>query len=752
MYTLRVGNQILDLGGQAMAPIAMTFTPENSLGTTGPIMQTLRTRLAGDPGPAESRSGATPNEIVMDKPLIGREVTQLQDSALATEMGDPNALGGPIAFTLRKGQRLTTTGLDVKLGGEIPSGLSTGDLHIELLTDAGGRLYRNPYQPAEQRPENERAPLYVDLTLDLAIYATDPTGNATVTQTVLGVQATGTAIATDGVLAIEQVGAMDLGLLGVTAAPTNMVMELITDATTALPTDSTPPALVASMPAMSSEQPVDAGIELIFDEPIDIDRARAGGIKLEDTVSGPIATTSESHGAAVVLRPLQQLQYSRIYRVVFSDVADVAGNKLTQNNLSFVTPTYLSTSVGTTVSAVYPGVACALTGATATSPGRCAGGAGDNDLYKPFTLGADQPIEVAFTAPIRRGAVPRGTACNTGNVRVEEIDPAGTCTAAVAGTLMARDSTLTFIPDQPWTVGKQYRLTLVSGGNESCDTGELCGLSSAANFDPLAGNEGGDAGGPSLAIVFTGAEPTGGTFMMTAPFPYTDVNGSGIRESSEQQRDENRAALRIIGTSGSVNSASFDGPDCVPSTPEKENCMYLVGSMPADMGEVTTDCPLPGGASAPSCIPVKLSAQAMYGTSISMTADLGLLQPSTPTGMQMMRIREPASGAVMGYVIDRNGTPTMVVALDLYMDAPDMSLPLGAGHDLHSKLLAVTLEGPLKFLPDGRIAIQLANTADLPVTVNISPPLIGDGAIKMIVPKGEMKLSLVSPVQRGVSL
>ena len=59
---------------------------------------------------------------------------------------------------------------------------------------------------------------------------------------------------------------------------------------------------------------------------------------------------------------------------------------------------------------------------------------------------------------------------------------------------------------------------------------------------------------------------------------------------------------------------------------------------------------------------------------------------------------------------------------------------------------------PLKFLPDGRIAISLANTADMPVTVTISPPLLGDGKINMIVPKGEMKLSLVSPAQRGVPL
>ncbi|HEU4614032.1 MAG TPA: Ig-like domain-containing protein, partial [Kofleriaceae bacterium] len=709
------------------------------------------TRQQGDPGPAESRSGAVPNDIVLASPLIGDVTTHLQAGGLAAELGDPKALDGPIAFTLRKGQRLTMSGFDVMLGGEIPSGQTTGDLQIELLTDAGGMLYRNPYQPADQRPENERAPVYVDLTLDLAIFATDAQGNAMVTQTVLGVQATGTAIATDGVLAIEQVAAMDMGLLGVTSAPTNMVMELFTDTdpSASVPADTTAPTLVASLPSMSSELPVDAGIELIFDEPIDIDRARAGGIRLEDTVSGAVATTVESHGAAVVLRPLAPLAYSRIYRVVFDDVADAAGNKLTTNELSFVTPTLQSTGVGPMVSAVYPGVACALTGATADSPGRCAGSKDTDQLYHPFTISPDQPVVVSFTAPLRRNQVTLGAACNTGDVRVEQVDDAGACTAPVPGTLMVHDRDLTFIPDQRWAPGMHYKLTLISGGNSGCDTGELCGPSSAANFDPLNGN---GAGGPALVIPFSGAEPTGGTFLVNAPFPVTDVNGSGTVDSSEKGVDDNRAAMRIVGTSGSVNGATFDGPDCVPETPEKENCMFLAGSMPADMGAPTSDCPLPGGETASRCIPVRLSPQPMYGTSISMTADLGLLQPSTPTGVQVMRVREPADGPVMGYIVDRNGTPTMVVQLDLYMDAPDMSLPLGTGHDLHSKSLAVLLEGPLTFLPDGRIAISLSNTEDLPVTVNISPPLIGDGAIKMIVPKGEMKLQLLSPALRGVSL
>ncbi|HEU4614413.1 MAG TPA: Ig-like domain-containing protein, partial [Kofleriaceae bacterium] len=161
MYTLRLGNQIHDLGGQALTPTAVTITPQ-STGASTPIAQVLRTRQAGDPGPAASRSGAVPNDIVLASPLIGDVTTHLQAGALAAELGDPKALDGPIAFTLRKGQRLTMSGFDVMLGGEIPSGQTTGDLQIELLTDAGGMLYRNPYQPADQRPENERAPVYVD--------------------------------------------------------------------------------------------------------------------------------------------------------------------------------------------------------------------------------------------------------------------------------------------------------------------------------------------------------------------------------------------------------------------------------------------------------------------------------------------------------------------------------------------------------------------------------------------------------------
>ena len=146
---------------------------------------------------------------------------------------------------------------------------------------------------------------------------------------------------------------------------------------------------------------------------------------------------------------------------------------------------------------------------------------------------------------------------------------------------------------------------------------------------------------------------------------------------------------------------------------------------------------------------ILVSPVAMYATTVTMEANIGLPIPSS-TGTSVMRIREPASGPVTGYIIDGGGKPKMVVALDLYMDAPDLNVPLSQ-HDLHSKPLSVMLEGPVQFLPDGRIVIQMANVADLPVTVAIEAAALGImGTIQMIVPKGEMKLQLVSAPIRGV--
>lgn len=746
-YTVRLGGDLVDLGGTPFTATQLALSPKSTGGAAKAIPQVLRTRTDNDPT-IRSRAGAAGNTVVIDKPLIGTETSTVQPSALASELGDPAALDGPIAFTIRKGQRLRLSGLDVALGGQIPVGISTGDIEIEFLTDGGGRIFRNPWQPADQRPEDERAPLFVDLSFDVAVYAVDATGNAILSQTVLGVQASGTVSITGGALSIETVSSMELGLLGIAKAPSNLVLSLITDASAHADADTTPPNLVATFPPEgTNELPVDSGIELIFDEPVDLDRLRAGGLALTDSAGTPIDFVVESHGATVVVRPVAPLLYSHGYEVQLIDVADVAGNSLGDTSpLQFATPTLDGTDVPVQVAAVHPGVPCAL------SNGHCSGGDNNDDVYHPFTLPADQDLEVLFTQPPSRASIQLGTACNSGSVRVEETDGAGGCVAPVAGTFLQHDHSLQFIPDVPWDTTKHYRLSLISGGNKSCGGGELCGIMNgdAASFDPLSGSQDdGASGGPDLALDFTAEAPSGSTFMFAGAGPFTDTNGNGQVDNGELPADANRAALRIDGTSGAVGNASFNDDDCIPSTPEKEACMYLSGAMPVEMGAVQQNCALPDGSTADACVPVVITPQLMFATSVSMKASVGI-SINTDTKTSVMRLREPAGGPITGYIVTKAGAPTLELALDLYMDAPDMSIPL-SDHDLHSKPLSLVLEGPVTFLPDGRIAIAAANQADVGVEVNIDAPLGISGAVQLTLPAGEMRLQLVSPPLRGVA-
>jgi hypothetical protein len=544
---------------------------------------------------------------------------------------------------------------------------------------------------------------------------------------------------------VRRIGARDR-LVRIAALPR---AEHLPERTATASTDAQAPALVTTLPAADTQDLVtDEGIELIFDEPVDIDRARAGGIVLSDG-AGQIASTLELYGSAVVVRPRAPLAGNADYRVELAGVADRAGNVMPPPSLALKTQTVVGTDIPPSIVAVYPGAPCSLAGGSELSGGRCTGGSPNDDLYRPFALAANERIAVVFDQPIRWQSLTLGTACNTGSVRIEHLDAQGACIEAVAGSLVVHARDVAFVADRPWLVGERYRLRLVSGPNATCDAGEVCGANGrAASFDPLAGTTASASGGPDLVIDFVGADATRTTTLLASASPHADLNGSGHMEQGEPRPDDNRVALRIAGTSGLITSATFQGPDCVPSTPEVESCMYVLGAIPAQLGERRDNCTLPDGTTVATCVPVSMSAQAMYSTSVTMTAAALGIGLTTETGMSVMRVRERPDGPLEGFIVDRGGTPTMVVALDLYMDAPDMSLPL-AQHDMHSKPLSVALEGPLELRADGRIAITLRNTAEVPIAVGINAPLGITGTVRLIVPAGEMKLQLMSRAQRG---
>lgn len=798
-YTLRLSERIRDGGGEALAATSLWFTPRSSRLADGTLIEQVLDAepAAGDPDfPGEAViAGVLANTIDLASPLVGQQTLSLQDGRVAIAMADPQAFAGVIPIVVRKGQTLQASGIDVDLGGVIPTGLSTGDIRVTFVSDASGFITRNPYRDPELPPDDAGAPISVELTFDMAITARDELGNAVLNQTIMNVQATGAATVVDGALAIETVGTMVLDLLGIAVAPANLIMRLQTNVGATVAGDSAPPVLRATHPAPGSATfPVSEPVVLTFDEPIGIadlspEQFASGALVQIEPGGDAIAVdaTVTIAGSALVIAPRAPLAYDREYRVTLTGaIRDLAGNLWSNSPddplddtgaFHFRTPA-LSPEIplAPVLTALYPGAPCALVdgadvpvGSPAYSPGRCAGGEPGDDHYRPFVLPANRAIEGYFNQPMRAASVQLGLFCDIGAVRVEEIDDNGACTAAVPGTLTVSERSFRFVPGEPWRAGQTYRLTLSAGADGDCSLIEICGENDLPlNTDPLAGL--GLPGGPDIAIPFTAAEATEHTYLPAIVAAPGDVNGNGYLDDGEVAPSSNRAAVAITETSGIVDSAQLTGADCDPDIPGDQACIYVAGTLPVEIGDAQAECSVdtPTGPSGPGpaayCVPSMPFPQVLVGTSVSLDA-VATIAPSgsppftigmtdVPTGPIVMRVRDNPDGPIVGLIVagddsgGDSGGPRFVVTLDLYMDAPDLPLEnFNLRHSLHSSPLTVTVAGPVSFLDNGRLRIDAHNIEDIDVVITLESTTIAGnaGTVTMTIPAGALRLQLSSP-------
>lgn len=388
----------------------------------------------------------------------------------------------------------------------------------------------------------------------------------------------------------------------------------------------------------------------------------------------------------------------------------------------------------------YPGAPCTLLDPGPASPGPCRG-ADDRERYLPFVLPANRSIEVGFDEPIDPATLVLGTTCDTGSVRVETLGPDGRCTGVVPGTLDVRERGLRFVPAAPWNAGQGYRVVLIAGRDSDCDPGEICGENGLPlNTNPLQGRGANEAGGPPATVVFTAAPPTDEALLLLSTVP----------APGEARRGEGRVPVTITGTGGIVSGASIEQEDCLPGTPQVEACVYAIADLPVSIGSLQTRCTIgedERGAPivADLCIPVRIYPAILYGTSLTLDANvvgLGIID-NLNTGPLVMRLREGPNQPITGYIIGSpEGTLRFVAALDLYLDAPDLRILGGlASHDLRSKRLSLALAGPVAFFDDGRVVIEVTNIRATDFEVGVSA-LLG-GSIRMRIPAGTVALRLV---------
>jgi hypothetical protein len=761
-YRLELTAAVRDLGGEAIAPVSVELTPVR---TERPGKGMVPLRLGVVPPwtagatPPPSRLGATPvNTNVLTSRLAGTNTMGVLAGGLDVLVGDPTVLGPALPMVIRRGQHLDLSSMPIRHGGALETGLETGTLHFTLLTDSVGIMRRNPFRDPAQVPDDARSPTWVDLTMDAVISTADARGNTLSTQTVLGIRVLGLSIIDGDQLAIDKVGALDLDVLGVEPAPVDMALRLRTGSGAPTPEVGVP-VLVSTLPATGAVDvsPADP-IALDFSGPLDPARIRDGiDVTLQQGATA-IPTSTRLEGATVVLVPSRRLDEGSTFTVSYAGLRSLGGAPVAGGSVSFTTAaTAAGKAAPPIVTTLVPGAPCALVASSAGSAGHCAGGKAGDGGYQPFTLPANRDVRAVFSQPVDPRSLTLGAACGQGSVRVERVGPDGKCAGVVAGSLLRRDRDLRFVASDPWTPGAAYRLTLVSGPDTRCDAGEICGRNGKPlEPDPLAGIAAG-GGGPDLVVDFTGAPATIDVYEDLRADPTVDLNGNGELDAGEHASDRNRVALEIVGYGGFVKSATHAGADCLPLRTGQQACSYLTASLPSSIGGVLATCPI-DATGAPSttanpCLEAQIFPSVMLGTSTAMdvTADaivLALPLKGLPTGMTVMRLRE-TGGPIRGYILREAGVadPQFVVVQDVYFDAPDLAVPVGT-HDLHSKPLHVTLKGPVTFRKDGRMDVALRNTTDVSLRVNLTAAALLTGYIDLLIPAGEMRVTLAGQALR----
>lgn len=842
-YELGVSG-VLSQSGETITAYTHSTVPQD---TTSPTTGERAVLVTNAP-PADDSLGCL-DEGVITSELTGQPIncvpvigTLLQDKTVSKQSGDVYA---ELAFApnfpeitplrVKKGGILKGDALEVFIGGEVPVGFDSGEVTVQIISDATGYLFPNP------NAESDDAPKQLRLMMDVATSTADARANGAFTQNLMHLELVGTGLIEDGQLNTDAITVVEPRVLGVenSYGVLSFRMESYPDQENApiQPIDSVNPFV----PVMDGDngqelswQPGNVADRMEPGEPIVIHFNEAlepqsieAGTSLMLTKGGMAEPFSwELSGNALVITPDSPVEYGVEYVVTTTpEITDLAGNPLQMldslegdNSLDFTLPEYVVDDGGEDVrrgpfaSTVYPGFPCASSAASqaeidAGTQGVCVSSSPDADQVVidelPIVgLPANRPIKVRFSQNMDPATLVLGD-----TVLVQEDDN-GTW-VDVAGELTVETRGFTFTPNQPWdeTGATLYRYVMVgNGGGTGC-----AGICSDAGLPlqtaPLLGG-GLKEGGPDMEILFRGEVAADTIFQELANLPSADVNNNFQIDSNEpvltadtlDPADTPANATFIVprgtGGEGAISYANTGcGFDNVaagePTQCDSDKIMYVTGLLNTEI--LDFDAENQGvpvviypttvaltNLDATAVIGLKLADDGLLG-SIPVIGDLaqdlvdgllavtglgdvieatnldniGLIPIPTSTGPNIMRVRyepedpndpnSPRTVPPVGYIVDTPDGPVFRIQFDLLFDAPALSLPPGLDHNVKSLPIDnVQLEGPLDFLPDGRLFIGLQNQEALDVDLEITLAGTDGGKVLLQIPPGGINLSYQS--------
>ncbi len=783
-YTLSLKDTIkarsglpLDVGDYA----SKVYTPNDSQ-----PRNILVQRIFGEPDVNVSPlSGIDRNTVPVNSTLMGN-VISYANADYHTELANIKNYPEAVPFVIRRGSVVKGSKMPINIGGAVSAGFDTGEIYLTLITDATGYMITNT------STSSPNAPRQVRMVLDVSMSAQDPRANGALSQDVLHIDLFGIGIIENGVLVVDALGEINPVLLGIEKANglVSFFLEAYADQynAPAKVIDDVAPELQTWLPGdiIDRVDPADP-LLLTFTEPLRPEKLNQEIILTKVGSTNQIVDVVVTHdGTTVIIKPLEPLAFDSEYKIlVGSQVQDIAGNPVSSEIIkSFTTLSFgMSNLAAPLVGSIHPGYGCKMEGMDLANniAGQCAGGKETDDVFNIFKHPANRPVYITFNQLMNTDTFKLGTVCGDdidatleekGSVRVEEMNvETGLCANPVDGSIHYDGSRISFEPTLPWKNDKIYQIVLNSNTSSECDGSDFV-LCSATDLPlrtvplTLTFDNAHEGSGP-LVMPFTGIAPENNkVYNPLSKLPVVDVNHNYRFESNESIDDttgssviENSTKLSISDFGGLISSADMGCPKSVSNCPVENQTIYVSGYLPTVVGNIDE---LKYG----NRIPVDLHSQVLTTTSVTMyTVALYLVPIEAPTGPQIMRMRgrfDPETGESMpgiGYILwdedydNGEGNPTghamFQTTMDVYLDAPGLAPEaplLGVMEtNLHSLPLTIELYGPIIFLPDGRMEIQLLNTN----TVDIDVEVGDDSNVDLRIYPNDLSINLVSKMVKS---
>jgi hypothetical protein len=762
-YELIITDAVKDIAGNSFSPVNRTFVAAYA-GVRSYSTMNVTDNQGIDV--ASPYSGESFNAVTIQSVLIGNKDTTYVKADLITELANLGKFKGSAPLVIRKGTIMNSSELSVKVGGEFSTGFKTGNIRMTTISDATGFLIENLNSDHKYAPKQLHMLMDVAMTTDGELdenqVFVNGKANGGLSQNIMHLEILGTVRTVGTKMVIDAVGEIDLTILGVdnANAQVSFHMESYTEDTAPeIPADTVSPFLQSAYPGMNTTHfSLGDNINYTYNEPLEL--ASLQNITLTDADNNVVATRVSQDGSAIVIDPVANLASATTY-TARGALQDLAGNPAYLQQ-SFTTPykTQETRKTSPLVEGMVPGYACALTEANygADIAGRCAGGFAGGSLpgednkpedkkFNIFSLQEDREIFIAFSQQLDEASLVLGNSCDTGSFRVEIVNTSGTCLETVPGVMSYKNKILTFAPYENWKDQGDniYRYSLMSAQNVG-KGGVDCGNGSAICSDAgyplqttlLMGAE--DQGGPDIRMPFRAA-PADNLVFNPLMMPTTDTNRDyRWSDNDEAVYDGNFARLSLSKFDGGITKAKL-GCDYEETCGADKSTTYISGFMPTEVGEYD---PIHDR------IPVKIHAQTLTSSDVYVkTTVISILPEPVPTGTMVMRPLYPVidgkTTVPEGYITkDSEGKLKFSIYLEVYMDSPYMEPPLNSKHNLHSELIELYLEGPVTFLDDGRMNIQLSNTNKIDLDVVIETLDIIDSYMTMSILPGTMSLNQIS--------